>query len=57
MKKYLIIFIWLIGCSNNQNLSKTNYTNFNFSKDLTLKEFKLKLESYAINSPYPNIDN
>tara|TARA_Y100001935_G_C17002140_1_gene358720 strand:+ start:66 stop:239 length:174 start_codon:yes stop_codon:yes gene_type:complete len=57
MKKYLIIFIWLIGCSSNQNLSKTDYKNINFSKDLTLKEFKLKLESYAINSPYPNIDN
>ena len=57
MKKYLIVFIWLIGCSSNQNLSKTNYTTINFSEDLTFNEFKLKLESYANNSPYPNIDN
>ena len=25
--------------------------------DLTLEEFKLKLEEYANNSPYPNIDD
>ena len=31
--------------------------NMNFSEDLTLEQFKIKLEDYANNNPYPNIDN
>ena len=57
MKKYLFIFLFLIGCSTNQNLSKDNFSNPNFSDDLSFEEFRIKVEEYATNSPFPNIDN
>ena len=37
--------------------NNTNYSNIDFSEDLTLEQFKIKLEEYAEKSPYPNIDN
>ena len=36
---------------------KTMFNNIIFSEDLTLEEFKIKLEEYSKISPYPNIDN
>ncbi len=57
MKKCLIIFCFLISCSSNQNQLKNNYSDFRFNEDLSFEEFKIKLEDYALNSPYPNIDN
>ena len=56
MKRYLIFFLFLISCSTNQNYLKVN-SNFNFSNDLSFEEFEIKVEEYAINSPFPNIDN
>ena len=56
MRKFLIIFIFFTGCSaHNDNLSD-NILNINFSKDMSFEEFQSKLEEYANNSPYPNID-
>ena len=57
MKKYLIIFFIVSGCSANENNSNINSTNMNFSNDLTFDEFKIRLKVYANDSPYPNIDN
>ena len=57
MKKFLFIFFFLLSCSSNQNEINSNYSNMIFSEDLTIEEFKTKLEEYANNSPYPNIDN
>tara|TARA_B100000900_G_scaffold231724_1_gene196786 strand:- start:574 stop:747 length:174 start_codon:yes stop_codon:yes gene_type:complete len=57
MKKFLFIFFFLLSCSSNQNEINNNYSNMIFSEDLTIEEFKTKLEEYANNSPYPNIDN
>ena len=57
MKKFFFIFFFLLSCSLNQNKINSNYSKLNFSEDLTLEQFKLKLEEYAKNSPYPNIDN
>ena len=31
--------------------------NFDFSDEMTFDEFKLKLNEYAENNPYPNIDD
>ena len=56
MKKILFIFFFLLSCSTNQNRTNSNYINMNFSENLTLEQFKTKLEEYAKNSPYPNID-
>ena len=57
MKRFILIFFLLSGCINNQNANINVVSDINFSDDLTLEEFKLKLEEYANNSPYPNIDD
>ncbi len=57
MKKILILFFLMNGCTYVNDNKKMNKSIFNFSNNLTIEEFKLKLEEYAINSPYPNIDN
>ena len=57
MKRFILIFLLLSGCVYNQNLKNNAVSDINFSDDLTLEEFKLKLEEYANNSPYPNIDD
>ena len=57
MKKFLFIFIFLVGCANNQDEFNKNFSNLNFNKDLSLEEFKIKLEDYANNKSYPNIDD
>jgi hypothetical protein len=41
---------------NNDKL-ENNFSDINFFDDMTFEEFKNKLEEYAENSPYPNIDN
>ena len=57
MKKFFLLFILLlISCSKNfgnNNLKSSYY----FSDEMTFNEFKLKLEEYAKNSPYPNPDD
>ena len=57
MKKILIIFLFLIGCVTNQNKVNNNFSDLKFEEDLSLEEFKIKLEVYAVNNPYPNIDD
>ena len=57
MKRFILIFLLSSGCVNNQNANINVVSDLNFSDDLTLEEFKLKLEEYANNSPYPNIDD
>tara|TARA_Y100001954_G_scaffold204094_1_gene225232 strand:- start:1166 stop:1303 length:138 start_codon:yes stop_codon:yes gene_type:complete len=45
-----------MSCGKNfeNNNSKKSY---NFSDEMTFDEFRLKLEEYAKNSPYPNPDD
>ncbi len=57
MKKILIIFFLLVSCSTNQSQNKTNTSNFTFSENMSFEQFKIKLEKYAKNNPYPNINN
>ena len=57
MKKVLIIFFLLSACSLNNINKENNLSTLDFSENLTIDEFKLKLEQYANNSNYPNIDN
>ena len=57
MKKLLIIFILLTGCSAQNDKSGKNILDIKFSDDMSFDEFKIKLEEYANNNPYPNIDN
>ena len=57
MKKLLIIFFLTVSCSMNNDKLENNFSDINFSDDMTFEEFKNKLEEYAENSPFPNIDN
>ena len=57
MKKILIIFFLLVSCSTNQSQNKTNTSNFTFSENMSFEQFKIELEEYAKNNPYPNINN
>ena len=57
MKKLLIIFFLTSSCSMNNDKLENNFSDINFSDDMTFEEFQNKLEEYAENSPYPNIDN
>ena len=42
---------FILSCSSN-----VSRTNFDFSDDMTFEEFRLKLNEYAKNNPYPVID-
>ena len=55
MNKYLmIIIISLVSCSYNKETRIIE--KINFEDDLSLNEFKLKLQNYVQQSTYPNID-
>ena len=57
MKKFLIVIIFITGCSYNKNEINNNLSAISFSMDLSFEEFRNKLDRYAQNSPYPNIDD
>ena len=57
MNRIILIFFLISGCSYNQTENKNDLERINFSKELTFEEFKIKLDEYANNNPYPNIDN
>ena len=57
MNKYLLVFLFLISCSSNIDITQKNFQDLDFSNDLTFEVFKEKLEEYAKSQPYPNIDN
>ena len=52
MKKIFIILLFFTSCTSTETVE-----NYDFSDDLSFDEFKLKLQNYAENSPYPNIDD
>ena len=56
MKKLLIIFIIITGCSTYDDKLSNNNLDIKFSDNMSFEEFKVKLKEYANNSPYPNID-
>ncbi len=53
MKKFLLILIFLNSCSANQE--KINQEVL-FNDQMTIEEFKLKLDEYSKKSKFPNID-
>ena len=57
MKRLILIFFFLTGCTYKviENPSKTS--QISFSEDLSLEQFRVKLEQYSTNNTYPNIDN
>ena len=55
MKYIIIIFFLLSACT--QNYTKQNINSFDFLDNITIEEFRIKLNEYADKSSYPNIDN
>ena len=56
--RIFIFFVMILLSSCKSNTSQNKFEDdFNFSKDMTLNEFKIKLKNYAEKNPYPNIDN
>ena len=52
MNKYLIVILFLlISCTSNSSRNE-----FNFSDEMSFDEFRLMLDEYAKNNPYPNVD-
>ncbi len=55
MKIKLILIFLLTSCSLNTENDKKLSSDLNFSDQLSIEEFKVKLQQYAINNKYPNI--
>ena len=53
MNKLLIIFIFFLASCSSYNVKN----NFNFSDQMSFEEFRIQLDEYAKNNPYPKIDN
>tara|TARA_Y100001958_G_C20714180_1_gene214445 strand:+ start:156 stop:329 length:174 start_codon:yes stop_codon:yes gene_type:complete len=53
MKKFLTMLLFLSSCSANQEISKHEIL---FNDQMTIDEFKLKLNEYVKKSKFPNID-
>jgi len=53
--KLIIFFLFLMSCSKFYGKDNLN-RNYNFSDDLTFDEFKIILDKYAAEQPYPKID-
>ena len=52
IKFLLLILFFLVSCNSN------NVKNdFNFDNNMSFNDFKLKLEEYSKNNPYPKIDD
>ena len=53
MKKILvIIYIFFISCTHCLHQKK----KLTFSDEMTFEQFKLKLNEYVKNNPYPNVN-
>ena len=56
--RYIIILLLLLNsCVIKKNKVSNKQLDFNFNEEMTFEEFKIKLEEYSNNSPYPNINN
>ena len=57
MKYMLILLLLLNSCVIKKNKVLNKQLDLNFNEEMTFDEFKIKLEEYSNNSPYPNINN
>ena len=58
MLRIIILILFLLtGCSYDQTKKVNNVSQIEFSDNLTIEEFKIKLEEHTKNSSYPSIDN
>ena len=52
MKKFLLIILFFLASCTSNPVKK----EFNFTDEMSFNQFKLMLNEYAINNPYPEID-
>ena len=57
MTRFILILFLITGCAVTQKEQKVNFSEIEFSEHLSFEEFKVNLEKYANNNPYPNIDD
>ena len=57
MKYMLILLLLMNSCVIKKNKVSNKQLDLNFNEEMTFEEFKIKLEEYSNNSPYPNINN
>lgn len=57
MKYMLILLLLLNSCVIKKNKVPNKQLDLNFNEEMTFEEFKIKLEEYSNNSPYPSINN
>lgn len=57
MKYMLILLLLLNSCVIKKNKVSNKQLDLNFNEEMTFEEFKIKLEEYSNNSPYPNLNN
>ena len=57
MKYILILLLLLNSCVIKKSKVLNKQLDLNFNEEMTFEEFKIKLEEYSNNSPYPNINN
>ena len=52
MNKFLLITIFLLASCSSYSVKN----DINFSDEMSFDEFRIQLEEYAKNNPYPKID-
>ena len=57
MKYMLILLLLLNSCAIKKSKVLNKQLDLNFNEEMTFEEFKIKLEEYSNNSPYPDINN
>jgi len=51
-----LLFFFIISCSNN-SFNDEKKIDINFNNEMTFNDYKAKLDEYAEQGYYPNIDN
>jgi len=52
----MLLIFFITACSQPYENNNIN-NNYSFSNKMSFNEFKVKLNEYADNNPYPNIDD
>jgi len=57
MKKFIFFILFLLSSCSSTNKKESFDAKSFFSNDMSFEEFKNKLDEYAKNSHYPNLNN
>ena len=57
MIRYLFLLLFLLSSCSTVNSKKNDNKNIIFSNEMSFEEFKIKLNKYIKENPYPNMDD